>query len=309
LLVHVDGWRKVTVSENVTLDQAEIGPASERAAEFLQADYSPIGTMRAVAPTVCAVFGVDLPRNAEEEPLAGVVDVLSGADRVAHIVIDAFGMATWKCHANVAHTVNRLAGVRQAELQSVLPAITPVNFATIASGASPDSHGIRSRDEQLALDTSFARLMEAGRTSAVCGRALSTTGILLSAHSSQPAVAESNADKEVMDLFVARASESVDYILVQLLDVDEAGHRDGPFDLLSHQAVGRTDFRLRTMVRAAAEHGYALILQADHGQHDVEPEDGAPEGMQGTHSGRRQEDVRVPFIYLTNDELRSVVGS
>jgi hypothetical protein len=63
------------------------------------------------------------------------------------------------------------------------------------------------------------------------------------------------------------------------------------------------------MVRVAAEHGYALILQADHGQHDVEPEDGAPEGMKGTHSGRRQEDVRVPFIYLTNDELRAVVGS
>jgi hypothetical protein len=62
------------------------------------------------------------------------------------------------------------------------------------------------------------------------------------------------------------------------------------------------------MIRAAAEHGYALILQADHGQHDVEEEDGEPESMRGTHSGLRQEDVRVPFIYMTNDELRGVVG-
>lgn len=61
------------------------------------------------------------------------------------------------------------------------------------------------------------------------------------------------------------------------------------------------------MVRAAADNDYALLLHADHGQHDVEPEDNAPDGMKGTHSGRRQEDVRVPFIYLTNEELRQAL--
>ncbi len=198
--------------------------------------------------------------------------------------------------------------MRLRELQSVLPAITPVNFATIASGASPETHGVRVRDDQLTVDTSFARLRDAGKSSAVCGRALSTTGILLASHSSHPSIAASNTDKQVMDLFVQRASEGVDYILAQLLDVDEAGHFGGPFDRHSSQAVARTTFRVRNMVKAAAEHGYALILQADHGQHDVDGEDGAPEDMLGTHSGRFQEDVRVPFIFLTNDELRAVVA-
>ena len=297
------------MSENVMRDRANIGPASERALEYLPEDANPLGTMRAVGPTVCALLGVEIPRRAEEEPVAEVVEVLAGAGRIAHIVIDAFGIATWKCHANVSHMFNRLAGVRQWELQSVLPAATAMNFATIATGASPETHTIRSREEQLTLDTTFARLREAGKTSAVCGRALSTAGILLAPHSDHPGVAGSNTDKEVMELLVARAAEGVDYILAQLLDIDEAGHRDGPFGLLTHQAVGRTDYRLRNMVRAAAEGGYALILQADHGQHDVEPEDGAPEGMKGTHSGRRQEDVRVPFICLANDELRDVIAS
>lgn len=295
------------MTEFVVADQVNIGPASERAREFLPEEYRPIATMRAIAPTVCAILGAETPADAREPAIADVVETLAGSERIAHIVIDAFGMATWKCHANVARTFGSLANVRQAELQSVLPAITPVNFSTIASGASPETHGVRNREEELAVDTTFARLAGAGRTTSVCGRAVSTTGILVAGHSSVPSRAESNTDKEVMDLFTARASEGVDYILAQLLDVDEAGHQDGPFDLRSHQAVGRTDFRLANMVRAAAEHGYALLLHADHGQHDVEPEDGAPEGMKGTHSGRRQEDVRVPFVYLTNAELRDAL--
>ncbi|CAN5503279.1 hypothetical protein BH23CHL2_BH23CHL2_23860 [soil metagenome] len=295
------------MTEFVVADQANIGPASERAREFLPEEYSPIATMRAIAPTVCAILGAETPADAREPAIADVVEILVASERIAHIVIDAFGMATWKCHANVARTFGTLASVRQAEIQSVLPAITPVNFSTIASGASPETHGVRNREEKLAIDTSFVTLADAGRTTAVCGPAISTTGILLAGHSSVPSRADSNTDKEVMDLFTARASEGVDYILAQLLDVDEAGHQDGPFDLRSHQAVGRTDFRLANMVRAAAEHGYALLLHADHGQHDVEPEDDAPEGMKGTHSGRRQEDVRVPFVYLTNAELRGVV--
>ncbi len=297
------------VSERLKIDQERIGPPSEGAIEFLPANYAPIGSMTAVAPTVCAIFDIAPPQSAGEPALSDVAELLQGSDRLAHIVIDAFGMATWKCHENVARPINRLAEVRRAELQSVLPAITPVNFSTIASGAAPEIHGVTSRDETLAVDTTFARLGDAGKTTAVCGRALSTAGMLLSDHSTYPTVAPDNSDKTVMDLFIARTRERVDYILVQLLDVDDAGHKGGPFDLLTHQAVGRTSFRLQNMITAAAENGYALMLHADHGQHDVEPEDGAPEGMKGTHSGSRQEDVRVPFIYLTNEELRAVVAT
>ncbi len=296
------------MSDNIARDQERIGPASEQARELLPEPYAPIGTMRAVAPTVCAVLGVEQPRDSDEDPLVGTVDTLIGSERIAHIVIDAFGMATWKRHEKVSGMINRLAAVRQFELQSVLPAITPVNFSTIASGASPDVHGVRNRDEQLLVDTSFARLKDAGKTSAVCGRALSTTGILLASHSTHPGIAASNTDKEVMEIFEERAAEGIDYILAQLLDVDEAGHKGGPFDVLSRQAVARTCFRVQNMIAAAAQHGYALVLHADHGQHDVENLDDVPEGMKGTHSGRRQEDVRVPFIYLANDDLREVLA-
>lgn len=295
------------MSAFIATDQERIGPPSERAREFLPETYEPAGTQRAVASTVCAILGVDPPADAEEEPVAAVVEALAGAERLAHIVIDALGVATWKRYPSSARVVDRLAGVRYVEIQSVLPAVTPVNFATIASGASPEKHGITSRDQQLTVDTTFARLQVAGKTSSVCGRALSTTGILLAPHSSNPGIAESNTDKEVMELFCARAGEQVDYILAQLLDVDEAGHFGGPFDRYTSQALARTGFRVRNMLKAAADNGYALLLQGDHGQHDTEPEDEAPEDHKGTHNGRRQEDVRVPFIFLSNAELKQTL--
>lgn len=290
-------------------DSAEVGPASEKAQSLLPDPFEPIGSMRSVAPTVTGIFGAETPADADEPALADVVDHLRGTERLAHIVVDAFGTATWKEFERISHVFNRLASVRLAELQSVLPAITPVNFATIASGASPDKHGITNREQTLTVDTVFARLAEAGIETSVVGRAKSTTGILLSGLSSRPSVAESNTDKEVLDLFVAQVKQGTPYILTQLLDVDEAGHLDGPWGRRSRQAVGRTDHRLRSMLRDAVEHDYALIIHADHGQHDVEDEDNHPKSEErGTHSGRRQEDVRVPFIYLTSEELREAMA-
>lgn len=289
-------------------DVENVGPPSETARQWLPADFSPVGSMRAIASTVCMLFGADPPAQAEEPALPEVLEHLEGSDKLAHIVIDAFGVATWHCHQRVTHVFNRLAQVRQVELQSVLPAVTPVNFATIASGASPETHQVTKRDDPLRVDTMFARLKQVGVSTAVCGRALSTTGVLLSGLSDVPSVAESNTDKEVLDLFLDRVREGTHYILAQFLDVDSAGHADGPWGMKSHQAVGRTDFRIRSALREAAEHGYALLIHADHGQHEVEPEDvHANSDHRGTHSGRRQEDVRVPLIYLTNSELRQVM--
>ncbi len=293
----------------VSKDAAKVGPPGEQARAYLPEGIEPIGTLRAVAPTVCAVLDVGVPMNAEEEPLDEVVETLAGAERLAHIVVDALGVATWKCHQNVSGYINRLAKVRQVELQSVLPAIAPVNFSTIATGASPKTHGVSNREQALNLDTTFARLAAAGKASSVCGRAISTAGILLAAHSSNPGVAGSSTDKEVMDLFVARCAEGIDYILAQLLDIDDAGHLDGPFGLRTHQAMGRTNFRLKNMLEAAAEGGYAVMLHGDHGQHPIEPDEDAPAAHKGGHSGYRQEDVRVPFFYLTNEELRGAMGN
>lgn len=290
-------------------DAERIGPPSERALEFLPADISPSATMRAVAPTVCAVFGVDPPAGADEAAIDDVVETLTGSERLAHIVIDAFGVNIWNAHQNVAHAFNAIAAQRQLEIQSVLPAITPVNFSTIASGASPEQHGVRNRAEELKLDTTFARLAAAGKTTTAAGRALSTVGILLAPHSSNPALAESNTDREVADLFRERAAEQIDYILAQVLDVDEAGHLDGPWGVKMHQAVGRTDRRLRNMLDAAAEHGYAVIVHADHGCHEIGPDEDPPKPEEkGAHSGLYQEDVRVPFVYLTNAELRGALS-
>ncbi len=289
-------------------DFSRIGPPSAQAIPYLPDRSGQIGTMRSVAPTVTALLNAEPPRSAERPELDTVVETLTGTQRLAHIVIDAFGVATWQCHRDVTPTINRLASIRQLELQSVLPAITPVNFSTIATGASPQAHRITDRNQQLTLDTTFARLADAGLSTATCAQRLSTVGILLSPHSQHPTLASSNSDEEVASLFCELVTDEPDYILTHLLDVDNAGHRDGPWGQQTRDAVASADSQLRQMIAAMVASGYALMLHADHGQHDVTKEDGkVPAGMRGTHSGLHEEDVRVPFIFVTHGELQQVV--
>lgn len=305
-------WEVDVVDERSLLarDAGQVGPATERAAEYLPVGVAPIGSMRALAPTICLALGVDPPMEAEEPALAELLDAFDGCERLAHIVISGLGVATWKCHENVSKGFNRLAEVRQAELQSVLPATSAVNLATLVSGASPETHHINNREQALQVDTIFDRIAAAEKRSAVVGWAESVAGLLLANHSPDAAIAESNTDKDVRDLFIDRLEGGDDYVLAQLLDIDEASHANGPWGRHTHQAIGRTDFRLRAMVQTAAEHGYALLIHGDHGQHEVEAGDESAEsGPAGVSNGRHQEDVRVPLVGLSNAELRQVLGA
>jgi acyl-CoA thioester hydrolase len=175
------------------------------------------------------------------------------------VVIDAFGLATWEYARDRCPTVNALATDRRLTIHSVLPAITPVNFATMVTGASPQSHSIRARTERLELETLFHVFQSEGRPTAAVGRALSTVGILLTPFADFKGVAESNEDGEVLDLGLRILRENEpDYFLLQFLAVDSASHRYGPFGPDSAQSVAETDAHLRVLIGQLAVQDYCL---------------------------------------------------
>ena len=57
-----------------------------------------------------------------------------------------------------------------------------------------------------------------------------------------------------------------------------------------------TDTRLKRLVEHLKGYGYAVIILADHGQHDVE----APSvgGLKGTHGTDSDEDYLVPCTWV-----------
>ena len=261
--------------------------------------------MRWVAPTFCRILGVRPPKSAETGPLEEVVWTMGNQRRLAVVVIDAFGTSTWSATRAETPTFNALARRHLLLLKSVMPTITPVNFATMLTGANPESHGIRARTEELKLETVFDAMREEGRSSATAARDLSSLGILISPFADRPGIAESNLDEEVCSIAVDRLREGVDLLWVQLLDVDDAGHMYGPLSPQGVAAAGRDDGHLRRIAAEAYRGGYGLMVLADHGQHTITRDDGTHGGWHGTEA---EEDVRVPFVWCKAEELKRALG-
>ncbi len=257
--------------------------------------------MRWVAPTICRILGVRPPKSAETGPIDEVVWTMGNQRRLAVVVIDAFGASTWLATRAETPTFNALAYRHLLHLKSVMPTITPVNFATMLTGASPESHGIRDRTEELKLETIFDILRYGGRLSATAARALSSLGILISPFADKPGIAESNLDEEVCSIAVDGLREGVDLLWVQLLDVDDAGHMFGPLSPQGVEAAGRDDGHLRRIAAEAYRGGYSLIVLADHGQHTIVRDNGTQGGWHGTEA---EEDVRVPFVWCKAEDLK-----
>lgn len=259
--------------------------------------------MTSVAPTVCRVLGVRLPSSAEGSPINEAAESIHQTDRLAVAVIDAFGVSTWRNVKGKTPTFNRLRGVNGAVIRAVMPSITPVNFATMLTGASPMAHGVRDREQPLRKETIFHVMRETGMVSATAARAKSSLGILISPHADRPGLAGSNLDSEVTEIACRMIDEDVNLLWVQLLDVDDAGHSHGPHSLESGEAAERADANLRRVLDAARVKGYSAIVLADHGQH---PSSEGP--YKGVHGTDVPEDLNVPFLWVSNDELREMLG-
>lgn len=255
--------------------------------------------MRCVAPTVSRALGVRPPSSSERGPHREVAKTLEPTDRLVVVVVDAFGHSTWKAVEDLTPCFNSLHAAHGALIDSVMPTITPVNFATMLTGASPEGHGITNREQPLALETVFHVLRGEGMASATAARAMSSLGILISPHADRPGIAASNTDDEVTRLALGAIDGGASLLWVQLLDVDDAGHAHGPLSGQGRDAAARADSNLRRILGAARRGGYSAIVLADHGQHTVEREG----VVQGTHGTDTPQDRVVPLAWANNDEL------
>jgi predicted AlkP superfamily pyrophosphatase or phosphodiesterase len=258
--------------------------------------------MTSVAPTVCRALMVRPPSSAEGSLIIEAAESLNQIEKLVVVVIDAFGVSTWEKAKENTPVFNKLRGVHGTVIRSVMPSITPVNFATMLTGASPETHGIRNREQPLRHENIFHVMRETGMVSATAARAVSSLGILISPHADKPGLAGSNLDSEVTEIACRMIDEEVNLLWVQLLDVDDAGHSHGPYSLESREAAAKADTNLMRILEAARVHGYSAIVLADHGQH---PSSGGP--YKGVHGTTVPEDLNVPFLWASNTELREAL--
>ncbi len=217
-----------------------------------------------VAPTVCAALQLPAPRQAKGASIREVVTDLADVDRVAVLALDALGMFAWNLWKAEMPYLSSLRARNSITLRSVMPSITPVNFATMVTGTDLAGHGIQAKQDDFACETLFDVVREAKGKSA---------GVGLDGYSARP-----------------------EFLIAQFGKVDDVFHQHGPSNPLVVPMLKGTDTRLVRLVEHLKPLGYGIVILADHGQHDVT--EFAHEGILGIHGTDSPEDCLVPCTWL-----------
>lgn len=257
-------------------------------------------SMTSIAPTASKLLDIRPPAQSAGVVMEEVVNDMGHHGRLAVVVLDAFGVATWRRYKELTPNFNLLAEQHLLHIRSVLPPKTPVNFATMATGAPSDLHNIRDRAQPLNVETIFHVLSEASMKSVAAGRASSSVGILLSKFADYKCIAASNTDGEIIQLAIKMIQEkSPEFLLMQLLDVDDAGHKNGLMSQEFAKAVSDIDQHLGALFPYLAAAGYyGLMVLADHGAHQVEG--------RATHDGTSEDDLIVPLTWCSGEYLKEI---
>jgi len=250
--------------------------------------------MTCIAPTVAEALGLRALPDATGEPIPEILADLAGAERLALLAPDALGEFAFGLWRGEMPYLSLLCERRHLTLRSVMPSITPVNFACMISGTDLDGHGVRAKEMDFACETLFDLLREVGRTSAGFGQPGYTGSDLLARCSDlgETAALSDDAAVEAVTLSVAEEHRP-DFIITQLGSTDDHFHKFGPSSPLVLPKLAETDNRLERMVGSLSALGYALMILADHGQHDT----GDP-AHPGSHGTDADEDCLVPCTWM-----------
>ena len=257
-------------------------------------------SMMDIAPTVSAVLRLPVPGQAKGAPIPEIVDALSGVERVALLAPDALGWFAfdmWKSempHLRSLHARNSIA------LRSVMPSITPVNFATMITGTDLAGHDVHTFRDDFACETLFDVVRKGNGRSAGVGLHGYTGSELLGRFADICGNAGDGSDDDVAEKIIEIVdADGPEFLIAQLGKVDDAFHEHGPSSLAVVPMLKATDARLKRLTGHLRPLGYGIVILSDHGQHDVT--DPATEELKGTHGTNAPEDCLVPCTWTRGE--------
>ena len=125
-------------------------------------------SMQTLCGTLAYAMGVEPPKyaTATNPDLVAYIDEMLNGGKVDRIFMyNPDAVSQWVCEKYPEYMlqVNQYTDLH-LPLRSVMPSITPVNFATMYTGASPNEHGIKEYVKPvLQIDTLFDAMVRAGK--------------------------------------------------------------------------------------------------------------------------------------------------
>ncbi len=259
-------------------------------------DYRGLPSIQAVTPTVCALFGIEPPRQNQAEPLPEVLQA-AGSGPIERLLIyapDAIGTRFLDRHRMIDFGFRTNTDLRQ-NLQSVTPPKTPVCFASMFTGAPPEVHGIRRYERPVvAIDTLFDALIRAGKRVAIVAVKDCSIDIIFSNRALD--YFSETYDPEVLTRALDLLTEDRhDVILVYHQEYDDTLHRLTPTCIEAIQAAENYTMSF-TFLKGAARvrwkgKRWGICATPDHGAH-IDPATG-----RGDHCEDILEDMAVTHFW------------
>ncbi len=251
-----------------------------------------------ICGALCEIMGVTPPETANEgNPtlINYAKDRLKGkkADRVFMYNPDAIARWIYNKYPQLLKEATRYTDLC-VELDSVMPSVTPVCFATMYTGTQPQVHGIRKYEKPvLTTDTIFDALIRAGKKPVIIAE-------------SKCSIAEIFLERD-MDYFIydtieevnAKAAQVImedkyDFVVVYNGNYDSLMHKWGPegINALSELRANSEVFGLFSVLikKYWQSHNTLVGFAMDHGCHEID-------GESGSHGLDMDEDIKITHLY------------
>ena len=180
-------------------------------------------------------------------------------------------------------------------MQSVMPSVTPVCFASIYSGLMPCDHGIQAYVKPvLTCRTIFDAAIEAGLKCAICSTGTDSISMIFCERNMDYFIVDTpdEANEQAKKII---AEDRHDLIVVYNGNYDGTMHRWGPeadesIDALRHNIAAYRS--LLDCAKASWGSDWAAAFATDHGCHEID-------GGCGSHGLDMSEDMEVVHIWHT----------
>lgn len=246
--------------------------------------------MQSTCATIAALLHIEAPADAYapcDLILQYVQKRLDKPERVVMYNPDAIALHLWQKYPRLFTPVMELSPL-PIPICTVMPSVTPVCFASMYTGVSPEVHGIRKYEKPvLTHDTIFDCCIRAGKKCAIVSTANDSISMIFL-----------NRDMDyfiypTMDEVNEKAHELIkedkyDLLVIYNTSFDSIMHRYGPE---SEEALAALDQNCREFAHIASlleETGRKTVLAfaPDHGCHEID-------GGAGSHGLDMEEDLNI----------------
>ncbi len=247
-----------------------------------------------IAASITTALGVEAPNQADN-----ALEIMTRftadkkIDRVLMYNPDAVALWLYEKYTDIFTPV-MLGTQLTLPLQTVMPSVTPVCFATMYTGAQPDIHGIKAyRKPVVKTDSVFDVLIRAGKKPCIV-----STG--------EDSMSKIFLERE-MDYFIVDTPDEANAKAVELIKEDKYdlicvynGNYDGVMHKVSpegEEAIAALKHNVDAFAKLAeavrenwSEHTTLIGFAPDHGCHEID-------GKSGGHGLMMPEDMNIIHFY------------